>query len=401
MSELPSIALDDFKGKVRALRSTDEFESILSDIKDDIKLPLETSPLEMRAILIKATQEIYPLNSLNFDVVLMALGLLKGFNNHDGKSNYDGHNLVTERRIKFLKESSYTEERWGFSYEEIENGKAIEKDGKILTIDIAANRLGSHDGRLIDRIAIKIYEKGAELLAYVKANEKDYLEEDPDVKNGKRVILPELKNIRQKKLDIEEDKKETTVDKPKNPLPPIDTSKKLDKPLGNAPEPKAEKKISLNEWRIIAVIILCATFLVCALSGYNETKNTAKALDLAEKGKSYSRRQDELPDVESIEIQNKNVILEPGEHAYLTIRIRPDDIKEKDLEYTSSNPEIVTVDKNYIELSKQWTKDDGYEFTITVQKGHEEDKATITVRKPNDSDSTETQNKQGGGVNND
>lgn len=95
--------------------------------------------------------------------------------------------------------------------------------------------------------------------------------------------------------------------------------------------------------------------------------------------KLASERTFGLPDIQSIEVRNKNIHLEPGEDEWLSIRTEPRGVDARSLEYTSSNRTVVKTEKNHI-IAHMVNKDISYEVVITVQGGDfAEDKAFVTV----------------------
>lgn len=210
MANLESSEEKEFKDAVCDIRSASDYSSSICVVKEKLKLPNSVTDYEMEALLIHATREQFG-ESLDADMVLMALGLLKGFDNHRNPSeNRSGIELVTVRRKMFLKMSSYVADRHNSNnkrrakhYESYEELEAAGKDA----IDAVVSALGSDDAARIKKVAKKIYSRRRSIAEYLKEANK-YLIYD---KKGNivDVKLQELKNIRQKPVsDMSKDKLE-------------------------------------------------------------------------------------------------------------------------------------------------------------------------------------------------
>lgn len=202
MSELESSALKEFKKTIRSIRSSSDYPRSITAVKKKMGLPDSTKEVEIEALLIHATREQFG-ESLDADMVLMALGLLKGFDNHRNRSeNRSGKTLVTERRKMFLKMSSYVADRHNHNNERrvryYKSYEELEAAGEN-AIKAVVSALGSDDGDDIDEVAKHLYSKKSIIDEYLNEAKK-YLIYD---KKGNivDVKLQELKNIRQEPTD--------------------------------------------------------------------------------------------------------------------------------------------------------------------------------------------------------
>lgn len=194
-----------FKKKVTGLRSSNDFGKLLDEIKEDLGLPDDTSRIGIRALLIKAVIDCYG-STIKTDMVLAALGLLADFDNRDENSDfYSGGALLTERRVKFLKESTYIALKSNGkykSYEEAANDKTVNKHGKT-PIETIKSTLGSADGRYLIAIAEKLYNK-RNICEYLDAARKEHTKEYRTQK-GKAVFkikLPQLRHPIESKQEM-------------------------------------------------------------------------------------------------------------------------------------------------------------------------------------------------------
>lgn len=202
MENLESPEEKEFKKVVCDIRSTGNYYDSLNTVSVKLKLPDSTTEYEIEALLIHATRERFG-ESLDADMVLMALGLLKGFDNPHNPSEYRGcSELITERRRMFLKVSNYVADRHNHNnkrrvrhYESYEELEAAGEDA----IDAVVNALGSEDAVRIKKVAKKIYAKRFSINDYIKEAKKYLIYDEKG--NIVDVMLQELKNIRQEPTD--------------------------------------------------------------------------------------------------------------------------------------------------------------------------------------------------------
>lgn len=187
---MDNITLVNFRKKITGLRSTTTYKDDLDDIRNYLRLPMNGEDgISVETLLIGVTKITLGTDTLATDMVLAALGLLKGYNNRHGSKEIDEDNvraLLTERRTKFLRKSAYLENvkvkgRY-YTYEDLKSDAATRKRGKPL-LKTALSTLGSKDGRLLIIVANKLYDNRSNLEEYIKASKK-YLD------------LPELENKR-------------------------------------------------------------------------------------------------------------------------------------------------------------------------------------------------------------
>ena len=161
MGEPKGISLTDFQKKVKKLRSSNKFRIDLENLELDFILSpdIKVSYARMQALLIKATKETFKDDeSIKIDAVLVALGLLQEYNNRHDNEDYDGRSLLTERRSKFIKESQYIKNKYGYSYRDYADGKAKNHRGNVLTHKTVIDTLGTDDGRYLAMFLKKYYQ---------------------------------------------------------------------------------------------------------------------------------------------------------------------------------------------------------------------------------------------------
>lgn len=355
------------KKLIRDLRSSNNFESQLKKCTGYFSLPEDTPYEELKAIIIRATEKTYS-NSYKADVVLMALGLLKGFNNRpEGCAEYDGRDLVTKRRKAFFKKSLYLQEKYNGTYKDLIEDKLLNKEGSILTLDGALSTLSTSDGRWIDAVSNEIYINGKDILTYVREHRKDYFNEVKlsDNKTEFKAKLPSLKYIKQNKADFEKIT-ENISEEPSHP-----------------DQPKCNMQLGTFEGLLIFIPIctlcICILLLICANIQNSNRKKLAFADSISE--------ENGRPEIKSIEFKYKDFLLHPGQSIELEVEINPPSISAKKLDYTSSNPSVAKADKNIITANSVWVEEACHETVITAQGGGiAQGKAHITVKKREDTD---------------
>ena len=174
MTDNANGTLKSFQDTVKGLRKSNDFGALLDKIKDKLGLPDDTCRIEIKALLIKAVTDCYG-TTLKADMVLVALGLLEGFDNRDENTNFpDGGALLTERRVKFLKESTYIPIKSNGkyeSYEDAEKDKTASASEKT-PLETIKDTLGSSDGRYLEEVADRLFNK-RDINRYLEAAKKN------------------------------------------------------------------------------------------------------------------------------------------------------------------------------------------------------------------------------------
>jgi len=162
MANLESPEEKEFKDIVCNIRSASNYSAAIYVVKEKLKLPGSITDYEVEALFIHATREQFG-ESLDADMVLMALGLLNGFDNpRNPLEDRNCVELVTARRKMFIKMSSYVADRHNHNnkrrkrhYESYDELEAAGKDA----IDAVVSALGSEDAVRIKRVAKNICQK--------------------------------------------------------------------------------------------------------------------------------------------------------------------------------------------------------------------------------------------------
>lgn len=269
-----------FQKVVCSIRSSSDYPASIDSVKKELDLSNNTTDFEIEALLIHATREQFG-ESLDADMVLMALGLLDGFDNpRDSLENRSGLELVTERRKMFIKMSSYVADRHSHNnkrrvrhYESYEELEAAGEDAMAAVI----NALGSEDATRIKKIAKKIYSKRHSIVEYLRESNK-YLIYD---KKGyiADVKLQELKNIRQEPTD--DGNGNDPID-PKPLEPPISIP---DNPPDNPPKP-SKTAVGLK----VAIIVFVGSVFALAIMGIGSIFIAQKAISLALENPKVSQK---------------------------------------------------------------------------------------------------------------
>lgn len=335
-----------FKQAVCNIRSSSDYSGSLIDIADKLgvpeKMPKETRELKIEALLIHATRERYK-KTLDADMALMALGLLKGFDNPRNPSEErSGSTLITVRRKMFIKMSSYVADRHNHNnkrrkrhYESYEELEAAGKDA----IEAVISALGSEDGTNIKEVARKLYSKKRNIEGYMEESDK-YL-----IYDGDSIVDVKLQDL-------------TCV-------------RKKGKPPGPRPEPT---KSFPKKRFIISLSVFVASLVVLIGSHCYVNQEISEAVKDASKIKPPK-----------IEIMNNNIELFLEETADLKVKTEPDELRLKDLIYTSSNPEVAQVENihsgHVIAVKKLADNSSGgySNIVVTDDKGIAQDTATVLV----------------------
>lgn len=387
MANLESPEEKEFKKVVCDIRSAGNYYDSLNTVREKLDLPDSTTEYETEALLIHATREQFG-ESLDADMVLMALGLLKGFDNPRNPSEYRScSELITERRRMFLKMSSYVADRHNSNnkrrakhYESYEELEAAGKDA----IDAVVSALGSDDAARIKKVAKKIYSRRRSIAEYLKEANK-YLIYD---KKGNivDVKLQELKNIRQvpvtdtpdESFPLNQEQKEDVIDEQTSTATEEISEEEVEVVPTDPPSP-----IKNRLFRVLATICtisvsmlgVAVTIFVVNYLVKNYEISTAK-----EESRHITARE--------IEIENKNIMLSLGKSTDLTVHIRPSELEPSDLFYVSTHPNVVYVDNihsNHITAEKSLDSDAQRSVIIVVHDidGIAQDTATVTVKGTN------------------
>lgn len=339
MAKLQDELLGQLQKKFRQLRSVSDYDAYLMALACSLGLPDSTSPIAMKALLIRATKETFP-NTINADMVLAALGLLQGYNNQYGaETEIAAKKRLTERRIKFLQKSSY------------KPTDAISDD----TREKVLSTLGRTDGRNIDKVVQTLYEK-PNLKAYLQESVEEYGVFD----QGRLVdvTLPALK-FAAKQVERHDLKDDTTY----HPSPD---------PTSDIPVKDTHPALLLWSRGLLAVciaLIACLTLSIVYLIYSNRARPISEtaALDGLE-----------VQSIAFLELSELRV-LAPGESIVLSVEIDPDKIGPEELDYTSDQPEVAYTDKNAVTALPNLPSSIDEVVTITAQKGVVEDKTYIHV----------------------
>ncbi len=418
MARLKSPEQTALEEAMRAIRSSSNYIGSLDNVIKVLKLPDSTLSFEMEALLIYATREQFGEN-LDADMVLMALGLLKGFANPRNPSeDRSGTELITERRRMFIEESSYVADRHNCTnkrrtrhYESCEALKAAGENA----IKAVISALGSEDGANIDKVAQKLHDNRRIINDYL-AKSKQYLIYD----KNKKIIdtkLQDLKCIRQEANDIpikpaisgielledgidhpaitgiqqDEPARALSEENTANDNDAIsegdiesdrtggkDTPKSKDGKGGKITSPGQDPPnpyltIIKELLGIVAFLIL---MLVVAVAVLVIDKTIPRQENSAEKV---------LPD--TIEIKNKKITLPPGGDTYLNIEVKPSNITKEQLAYRSTNDEIVFPESLHSSHIIAGYPKEGDEYVASIMVAGDSnaaacDTATITVGGP-------------------
>lgn len=176
------------------LKSMSYFET-LGAIRDSIGLPVKTTHAEMEALLIFIVKDIFP-GSIEADVSLMALGLLKGFYRPNGRDDTRAEKMqYSERLDKFLDYTNYvsviSEGRFNSSAEarkekRPDRNKQANKRTERTEFDTIRDTLGSDSTRYIKQAISTLHDRKERLDDYLN-EAKTFLDE-----YAKEIRMPKL-----------------------------------------------------------------------------------------------------------------------------------------------------------------------------------------------------------------
>ena len=395
MAKSQDDVLSQLQKQFRKLRSVSDYDAYLITLACGLGLPDSTSPIAMKALLIRATKDTFP-DTINADMVLAALGLLQGYSNQYGaETEKTARNRLTERRKRFLQESSY-------------------KPTGIISNDTRKtilSTLGSTDGRSIDLVVENLYETPS-LNAYLQKSINDYgVFNDDQLIDVKLPVLryPRTVNITTTNEDAAtQPTSETTntSDTTSNQeseqaeaasaqaaadqdtaTPAPDPDSRSQPGMQPQPDPTPQSQptsISFTVTKNVVqqniflmrasgvVGIIAVVCLVLVVIWQNATQwsvsNSAPNIMATQ----------EIVSINFVELSELRV-LAPGESIVLALEIVPDEIGPEKLDYTSDKPEVAYTDKNAVTALSDLPSGIDEVVTITAQKGVAEDKTYVHV----------------------
>lgn len=320
MADNTNEALESFQDTVKGLRKSNDFGTLLDDIKDKLGLPDDTCRVEIKALLIKAVIDCYG-TTLKADMALAALGLLEGFDNRDENTNFpDGGALLTERRIKFLKESTYIpiKSKGKYkSYEDAAKDKATSASEKT-PLETIENTLGASDGRYLGEAAQRLFNK-SDINRYLEVAKKEYTKECrlPGGKTVLKIKLPPFANP---------DNSRPGMSAKGEPEAKDQTSGESSTSSGE-PEEIKDKPYTYNEATAVAQV-----------SNNNSVTVQVNVTNTRQQAESCK-----LPPVTKIFVSENSVSMEPGETYEIGASVLPNSAKGSPLSYVSLDTDIITV----------------------------------------------------------
>ena len=395
MAKSQDEVLSQLQKQFRKLRSVSDYDAYLITLACGLGLPDSTSPIAMKALLIRATKDTFP-DTINADMVLVALGLLQGYSNQYGaETEKTARNRLTERRKRFLQESSY-------------------KPTGIISNDTRKtilSTLGSTDGRSIDLVVENLYETPS-LNAYLQKSINDYgVFNDDQLIDVKLPVLryPRTVNITTTNEDAatqptsETTKTSDTTSNQESEqaeaasaqaaadqdtaTPAPDPDSRSQPGMQPQPDPTPQSQptsISFTVTKNVVqqniflmrasgvVGIIAVVCLVLVVIWQNATQwsvsNSAPNIMATQ----------EIVSINFVELSELRV-LAPGESIVLALEIVPDEIGPEELDYTSDKPEVAYTDKNAVTALSDLPSGIDEVVTITAQKGVVEDKTYVHV----------------------
>ena len=314
--EARKISLSDFQSKLGSLRYGDYYR-LATEIQDDLNLPENTTHEKMESLLIKATKDCFD-DTIEGDIVLMALGLMKGFYHHEAHGKAKKEVPIKRRRIKFLNESTYLNDKYGNLYTSYED---VEKSGS-KTMKQVFDKLTKTEDRCIDKVAAIIYNKSDERL-------KKYMPVD-------KIELPECKST-----SSNEGKKTYA-----NNIETKDCISGAVSPNVTADELQFEENT------------YCMEDITASSDGGTYTRkhdNVTIRLNINNMGfdTGYKSTGRNLPPIEHIFVPAEAFSLKPWETYVMETAVLPKEAQGAFLSYVSSDTNIVTVSSDGIVAAKE------------------------------------------------
>lgn len=395
MAKSQDEVLSQLQKQFRKLRSVSDYDAYLITLACGLGLPDSTSPIAMKALIIRATKDTFP-DTINADMVLVALGLLQGYNNQYGaETGKVARNRLTERRKMFLQESSY-------------------KPTDIISNDTGKtilSTLGSTDGRSIDLVVENLYETPS-LNAYLQKSINDYgVFNDDQLIDVKLPVLryPRTVNItttnedaatqptsettktsdttsNQESEQAEAASAKATADQDTaTPAPDPDShSRPGTQPPDPAPQPQpasipntvTENAVQQNAFLVRALGVVSIIAVACLAFVFVWQSLTQRA--------AYNSLSDTmtLPEIESINFAelDEPPTLAPGESVVLELEIEPKVYLPEDLDYYSNKVWAAYTNKNEVIANPELASTIDEVVAITAQKGPVEDTINVLVR---------------------
>lgn len=371
MANQDSPELAEFKLHMRSIRNSD-YRAALGLIKTDLGLYERVCDSEIEALLIFATRDCLA-ESLDADMVLSAFGFLKGFDNqHNPDGIHNSNALVTERRRKFIRESSYVADRHGPNNKRrkvhYQSYGELEAAGET-AIDDVIGALGSEDGNLINRVAKKLYSYKRQISSYLEKSKK-YLDTDEEGD----IIGVKLQNL----IHVNQDKPIPEITPIEN-FPPA-SQPKPENESESQTQPKPEPKpnpdyIRIQKQRDAAIATTVVLFItLCCIGVWSIYSNYKASID-----------KNDLPSVKRIILSKEDITVKPGIPEELEPTVIPNEAGIDGLECEPKNKNLVRVENFRIVVNDGWQEETDYTTTIKVYVKDDVDiyaEATVTVQPP-------------------
>lgn len=285
----------------------------------------------MESLLIKAAKDCFN-DTIEGDIALMALGLMKGFYHHEAHGKAKKEFPIKNRRIKFLNESSYLGEEYGGLYTSYDD---IEKAGRKVVKQVF-DRLGKTEDRCINKVATKIYNKSEiRLKKYMPAHKID---------------LPECKSV-----PLSHDRTEHN-----NHIKTVGHTNNAELITGT--EGMVQSKNNIYRTEDIIARADGGTFV-------RKHDNVTIQVNINNAGfvSGHGNMGKNLPPVEHIFILEKKIRMKLKESYILKTAILPKEAYGSPLRYISSNTDIATISAEGIITSKG--KSGMADITIEAESG--------------------------------
>ena len=395
MAKSQDEVLSQLQKQFRKLRSVSDYDAYLITLAGSLGFPDSTSTIAMKALLIRDTKDTFP-DTINADMVLVALGLLQGYNNQYGaETGKVARNRLTERRKRFLQESSY-------------------KPTDIISNDTGKtilSTLGSTDGRSIDLVVENLYETPS-LNAYLQKSINDYgVFNDDQLIDVKLPVLryPRTVNITTTNEDAatqptsETTKTSDTTSNQESEqaeaasaqaaadqdtaTPAPDPDSRSQPGMQPQPDPTPQSQPTSISFTVTKNVVQQNIFLMRASGVVGIIAVVCLVLVVIWQNATQWSVSNSAPDImatqEIVSISFTELselrVLAPGESIVLALEIVPDEIGPEELDYTSDQPEVAYTDKNAVTAPSDLPPSIDEVVTITAQKGVVEDKTYVHV----------------------
>lgn len=378
-------SLENLEEKLEDLRDDQHYISILDDIKPILGILAEKDNVYVEAALIIAVKRTYE-ECLEAEVVLMSFGLLKGYcRNEDyfqGEENSKKLD-ITERRIKFLKESNYLQELYKGPYRSYEEAEKDEGGVKKIT-----DAIRSAEKRYIKKVANKLYANSRDILNTIFENEDNFIIKEHINNNKKIKMIPILPSMREKR---DNSSSQSQSEEPNDSVKPDGSGRRKTEPghtntwWGNFSNNKILKIIQRISIKIILFNISETNQHVTIGGNFTKREINYKRIisgaviviaitALAYGGYKAVYKSSHRQPIKEILISSTEIILEPDEIFDLDeyISVLPKSITNPILSFTSSDPDLVTVSKDGLLSAKNVQQDDelhAAEITVQAENG--------------------------------